>query len=110
MALVKPVMAPAAVEVPVLGRHQSDIIVVSVIGKLICSSGSTVVVASVSSPYGLYSQLGWYSGPSSGYLLGGSQTTSSQMSLTYCASFCGGTPYFAVENGGFSSHYKPKPP
>ncbi len=80
-----------------------DIVAAIKIGKLICSSGSTVAVTSVSSPYGMYSQLGWYSNPASGYLLDGSQTTSPQMSLTYCASFCGGAPFFAVENGEFFS-------
>ena len=76
--------------------------------KLIASSGSTVLVTSVNGPKGVYSQLGLYANPSSGYLLGGSQTTSPEMSMTYCASFCGGSPYFAVENGEFL-RYEPIP-
>ncbi len=81
------------------GYEQKPTYRASRIEKLMYNSSPTVVVTSVSSPYGLYSQLGWYADPASGYLLGGSQTTSSQMSLTYCASFCGGAPFFAVENG-----------
>ena len=84
------------------GYEQKAVYWVGRIEKLMYNSLPTVVVTSVSSPYGLYSQLGWYADQASGYLLGGSQTTSSQMSLTYCASFCDGTPFFAVENGKYS--------
>ncbi|KAL8900834.1 MAG: hypothetical protein Q9207_005497 [Kuettlingeria erythrocarpa] len=61
--------------------------------------GSSGTVSTVSSTYGIYALLGCYAAPSSGYLLDGKTTVSAALTLASCASFCAGSPAFAVQNG-----------
>ncbi|KAI4179763.1 MAG: hypothetical protein LQ346_007131, partial [Caloplaca aetnensis] len=56
-------------------------------------------VSTVSSTYGVYTLAGCYAAPSSGYLLDGKTTVSAGLTLASCASFCAGSPAFAVQNG-----------
>ncbi|KAL8922685.1 MAG: hypothetical protein Q9208_004998 [Pyrenodesmia sp. 3 TL-2023] len=62
-------------------------------------SGSSGTVSTVSSTYGVYTLLGCYAAPSSGYLLDGKTTVSTALTLASCASFCAGSLAFAVQNG-----------
>ena len=62
------------------------------------SSGPPKIVSGVDSNYGSYALQGCYDASSQGYVITGA-TTSSSMTLEYCASYCKGTPYFAIENG-----------
>ncbi|KAL9132214.1 MAG: hypothetical protein Q9217_000018 [Psora testacea] len=49
--------------------------------------------------YGTYGFYGFYPLIPSQSILNGRTTTSDSMSLEYCASYCQGSPFFAVENG-----------
>jgi len=53
----------------------------------------------VDSSYGSYSLDGCFDAGSSGYTLTGLTTTSTSMTLQYCASYCKGSAYFAIMNG-----------
>lgn len=70
-------------------------------------------VSTVSSTYGVYTLAGCYAAPSSGYLLDGKTTVSAGLTLASCASFCAGSPAFAVQNGECLVHVlraSPRPP
>ncbi|KAL9594794.1 MAG: hypothetical protein Q9219_006831 [cf. Caloplaca sp. 3 TL-2023] len=61
--------------------------------------GSSGVVQTVSSTYGVYTLKGCYAAPASGYLLDGKTTVSPGTTLASCAAFCAGSVAFAVQNG-----------
>ncbi|KAL8825407.1 MAG: hypothetical protein Q9191_004439 [Dirinaria sp. TL-2023a] len=62
-------------------------------------SGSPTLGQTVDSPYGTYDLDGCSDAGPSGSILDGARTTSPSMTLEYCASFCKGSAYFAVQNG-----------
>lgn len=64
------------------------------------SSGPPRIVTSVNSTYGSYDLLGCYDASAGGYTVTGATSSSTSMSLEYCAAYCKGSPYFAIENGG----------
>lgn len=71
-------------------------------GKILAHSIHSVqptLGETVDSSYGSYTLDGAYDTGSSGYILDGASTTASDMTLDHCASFCKGTPYFALQNG-----------
>ncbi|KAI4190539.1 MAG: hypothetical protein LQ348_003649 [Seirophora lacunosa] len=61
--------------------------------------GDSGTVATVSSTYGVYTLLGCFAAPASGYVLDGRMTVNAGMTLESCASFCAGSMAFAVQNG-----------
>ncbi|KAL8950312.1 MAG: hypothetical protein Q9222_003635 [Ikaeria aurantiellina] len=61
--------------------------------------GGGSVVQNVSSSYGVYGVYGCYGAPPSGSLLNGKTTSSSDMTCASCATFCEGSPFFAIQNG-----------
>ena len=63
------------------------------------TSGPPKIVTSVDSSHGSYSLQGCYNASAGGYTIVG-VTSSTSMTLEYCASYCNGSPYFAIENGG----------
>ena len=63
------------------------------------SSGPPKIVTGVDSSYGSYSLQGCYDASAGGYTITAATSSSTSMSLEYCASYCKGSPYFAIENG-----------
>lgn len=49
--------------------------------------------------YGVYEFYGIYGARTSGDLLEGGTAINNRMTLAYCASFCEGSVYFAIQNG-----------
>ena len=62
------------------------------------TSGPPKIVTSVNSSHGSYGLQGCYNASAGGYTIVG-VTSSTSMTLEYCASYCNGSPYFAIENG-----------
>ena len=61
-------------------------------------SGPPKIITGVDSSHGSYSLQGCYNTSAGGYTIIG-VTSSTSMTLEYCASYCNGSPYFAIENG-----------
>ncbi|KAL8648438.1 MAG: hypothetical protein Q9210_004986 [Variospora velana] len=61
--------------------------------------GDSGTVPTVSSTYGVYTLLGCFATPATGYVLDGRMTVNAGMTLASCASFCAGSTAFAVQNG-----------
>ncbi|KAI4249755.1 MAG: hypothetical protein L6R40_000544 [Gallowayella cf. fulva] len=77
--------------------------------------GGSGEIKTVGSTYGVYNLVGCYAAPPSGYLLDGKTSVSVGMTLSSCASYCPGSPFFALQNDGSvivvtSSTAVPPPP
>ena len=93
---VEQVLAPVALEVFLRERPCISWNFCLRLHLCVFSSG---VPATVNSNYGAYSFAGFYALPTTGSLLDGRVTTGSGTTLESCASFCQGTPFFALEQG-----------
>lgn len=69
--------------------------------------GVAVAVGVVTSKSGeVFERRGCYSTPISGTVLDGQSIVTTDMTLSYCASFCqGSSNYFAVQNGNYCPEY-----
>lgn len=96
--ILVPVALVAALALDQAGKSCHSIRSVEMVANTTHSAPPTLA-ETIDSSYGSYSLAGCFDAGSSGYTLTGSTTTSTSMTLQYCASYCKGSAYFAIMNG-----------
>ena len=72
---------------------------------MLASTTSTSFITNISSNYGVYNFYGVYAAPAFGDLFQGRTIIDTQLTLATCASYCGGSLYFAIQNGKLVYNY-----